>query len=158
MLSRLIRICVPGEVRSAAYTGPGSLLNPTVDSAACAFEMDHGAFPSMSPELTSPMISNATPPALKLVAKPRQKHSGELRSSWIQSRRAILSAAAVILRSATSRRKKVVLNRWPVFIYRETRNVAAVSRMLGHTSLAHTLGYLGVPEDEVFDLARKFDI
>jgi integrase len=45
-----------------------------------------------------------------------------------------------------------------VFVYRETRNVAAVSRMLGHSSLAHTLGYLGVREDEVFDLARKFDI
>jgi integrase len=50
------------------------------------------------------------------------------------------------------RRSKAVL------VYRETRNVAAVSRMLGHSSLAHTLGYLGVREDEVFDLARKFDI
>jgi hypothetical protein len=58
------------------------------------------------------MISNATPPALKLVAKPRQKHSGELRSWWIQSRHAILSTAAVMLRNSTSRCKKVVLNRF----------------------------------------------
>jgi hypothetical protein len=78
MLSRRMMICFNGEVRSGAYTG--SFLNPTVDSAACAFEMDHGAFPLMSPELTRPMISNATPPELKLVAKPKQKHSGELRS------------------------------------------------------------------------------
>lgn len=76
MLCRRIMICVPGEVRSVAYTG--SLVDPAAAGAAFAFEMDHGAFALMSPELKA-MMSNATPPALMLVAKPKQKHSSELR-------------------------------------------------------------------------------
>jgi hypothetical protein len=54
--------------------------------------------------------------------------------------------------------RDIIKEEVPAIVRAMTRNVAAVSRMLGHTSLAHTLGYLGVREDEVFDLARKFDI
>lgn len=45
-----------------------------------------------------------------------------------------------------------------VFLYRETRNAEAIRQMLGHTSLAHTVAYLGVTSDEVSDLAKRFDI
>jgi integrase len=45
-----------------------------------------------------------------------------------------------------------------VYVYRETRNAEAVRQMLGHSSLRHTVAYLGVGAEEVSDLARKFDI
>lgn len=45
-----------------------------------------------------------------------------------------------------------------VHIYRETKNIEAVRKMLGHTSLAHTMQYLGVGDDEVTDLALRFVI
>lgn len=45
-----------------------------------------------------------------------------------------------------------------VFVYRETRNPEVCRQMLGHTSLAHTVAYLGVKEAEVSDLALKFAI
>ena len=46
----------------------------------------------------------------------------------------------------------------PCHVYQHTRNVAGVSRMLGHTSLAHTLGYLAISDNEVADLALRFDV
>jgi integrase len=44
------------------------------------------------------------------------------------------------------------------FIYQHTRNVAAVSHLLGHTSLSNTLNYLGVTDVEVGDLALRFEV
>ena len=46
----------------------------------------------------------------------------------------------------------------PAHIYAHTRNVAAVSKMLGHTNLANTLGYLAITDNEVADLALRFEV
>jgi hypothetical protein len=35
---------------------------------------------------------------------------------------------------------------------------AALRQMLGHTSLAHTVAYLGVKGDDVSAMSRKFEI
>ena len=43
-------------------------------------------------------------------------------------------------------------------VYDRTRNVAAVSKMLGHANLANTLGYLGITDGEVADLALSFEV
>lgn len=43
-------------------------------------------------------------------------------------------------------------------VYAHTRNVAAVSKMLGHSSLANTLGYLAITDSEVADLALRFEV
>lgn len=45
-----------------------------------------------------------------------------------------------------------------VYVYKKTRNIEAVRKMLGHTSLAHTMQYLGVGDEEVADLALQFVI
>jgi integrase len=44
------------------------------------------------------------------------------------------------------------------FIYRETGNIEAIRRLLGHTSIAHTQVYLGVSDKEVSDLAMRYAI
>ena len=46
----------------------------------------------------------------------------------------------------------------PAHVYAHTRNVAAVSKMLGHTNLANTLGYLAITDNEVADLALRFEV
>jgi integrase len=46
----------------------------------------------------------------------------------------------------------------PAHVYVHTRNVAAVSKMLGHTNLANTLGYLAITDNEVADLALRFEV
>ena len=46
----------------------------------------------------------------------------------------------------------------PSHVYQHTRNVAGVSRMLGHTNLANTLGYLAITDNEVADLALRFEV
>ena len=43
-------------------------------------------------------------------------------------------------------------------VYAHTRNVAAVSKMLGHTNLANTLGYLAITDNEVADLALRYEV
>ena len=45
-----------------------------------------------------------------------------------------------------------------VLVYRETNNPELVRQMLGHTSLAHTVAYLGVRGDDVSAMSRRFDI
>jgi site-specific recombinase XerD len=45
-----------------------------------------------------------------------------------------------------------------VLVYRETNNAELVRQMLGHTSLAHTVAYLGVRGEEVSAMSRRFDI
>jgi len=51
----------------------------------------------------------------------------------------------------SSRRSKASI------IYKETKNVEVVRQLLGHSSLAATSAYLGVTQDEVFEVAAKFD-
>ena len=46
----------------------------------------------------------------------------------------------------------------PAHVYAHTRNAAAVSKMLGHTNLANTLGYLAITDNEVADLALRFEV
>lgn len=43
-------------------------------------------------------------------------------------------------------------------IYRETRDIVACARLLGHSSTAHTEAYLGVGRDEALALSRRFEI
>ena len=43
-------------------------------------------------------------------------------------------------------------------IYRETRDIEAVRKLLGHASLAHTAAYLGVGSDEALALAARIDV
>lgn len=45
-----------------------------------------------------------------------------------------------------------------VLVYRETGNPEAVRQMLGHTSLAHTVAYLGVQAADVSAMSRQFEI
>lgn len=45
-----------------------------------------------------------------------------------------------------------------VLIYRETNNPELVRQMLGHTSLSHTVAYLGVKGDDVSAMSRRFEI
>ena len=44
------------------------------------------------------------------------------------------------------------------FVYEETKNLEAVRQMLGHTSLAQTIKYLGVNEKQVADIAAKYEM
>lgn len=44
------------------------------------------------------------------------------------------------------------------FIYEETKNVEICRQMLGHSSLAQTMKYLGVDKKKVADVAMKYDI
>lgn len=43
-------------------------------------------------------------------------------------------------------------------IYRETRNIRAVQLLLGHTSLAHTVRYLGFEIEDALSLSEQHDI
>jgi integrase len=43
-------------------------------------------------------------------------------------------------------------------IYKVTRNLAAVQKLLGHTNLTHTQEYLGVTTDDAIELARQITI
>jgi integrase len=45
-----------------------------------------------------------------------------------------------------------------VLVYRETNNAELVRQMLGHTSLAHTVAYLGVRGEDVSAMSRQFEI
>ncbi len=44
------------------------------------------------------------------------------------------------------------------YIYKETRNLEAVRRVLGHRSLGATSAYLGIDDAEALDVARKFQL
>ncbi len=44
------------------------------------------------------------------------------------------------------------------YIYRETKNLEAVRRVLGHKSLAATSAYLGIDDAMALDVARKFQL
>jgi integrase len=44
------------------------------------------------------------------------------------------------------------------FVYSETKNIALVKEMLGHTSLWHTSKYLGITAEDVARAALKFDL
>ncbi len=44
------------------------------------------------------------------------------------------------------------------YIYRETKNLEAVRRVLGHRSLGATSAYLGVDDAIALDVARKFQL
>jgi integrase len=44
------------------------------------------------------------------------------------------------------------------FIYSETKNVALVGELLGHTSIAHTSKYLGITTEEASKTALKYDL
>lgn len=52
----------------------------------------------------------------------------------------------------STRRTKAAL------LYRETKDIAGVRTLLGHTSLAHTAAYLGVGRDEALALAARIEI
>ena len=43
-----------------------------------------------------------------------------------------------------------------MLVYRETNNAELVRQMLGHTSLAHTVAYLGVKGEDVSAMSRRF--
>jgi integrase len=45
-----------------------------------------------------------------------------------------------------------------VSMYQRTRDIAAVSRVLGHSSLRHTAAYLGVDDDAALALARECEL
>lgn len=44
------------------------------------------------------------------------------------------------------------------YIYRETKNLEAVRRVLGHRSLGATSAYLGIDDAIALDIARKFQL
>lgn len=44
------------------------------------------------------------------------------------------------------------------YIYRETKNLEAVRRVLGHKSLAATSAYLGIDDAMALDVARRFQL
>jgi integrase len=44
------------------------------------------------------------------------------------------------------------------FVYSETKNLAIVKEMLGHSSLAHTSKYLGVTAEDAARAALKYDL
>lgn len=46
----------------------------------------------------------------------------------------------------------------PALIYRETKNLAAIQHLLGHTSVNSTVKYLGVDRDDALDLAKRFEV
>jgi integrase len=46
----------------------------------------------------------------------------------------------------------------PSVIYAKTQNVAAISKMLGHTNTVATMAYLGVTDEDARKLAREFDV
>ena len=43
-----------------------------------------------------------------------------------------------------------------MLVYRETNNAELVRQMLGHTSLAHTVAYLGMKGEDVSAMSRRF--
>ncbi len=45
-----------------------------------------------------------------------------------------------------------------VLVYRETNNAELVRQTLRHTSLAHTVAYLGVKGEDVSAMSRRFEI
>lgn len=45
-----------------------------------------------------------------------------------------------------------------MLVYRETNNTELVRQMLGHTSLAHIVTYLGVKGEDVWAMSRRFEI
>lgn len=46
----------------------------------------------------------------------------------------------------------------PALIYRETGNIRAVQKILGHSSVENTARYLGVEEAEAIEIAKRFEI
>ena len=44
------------------------------------------------------------------------------------------------------------------YIYKQTGNIEAVRQFLGHTSISQTQKYLGVQQEEVKELSRKFSM
>ena len=52
--------------------------------------------------------------------------------------------------------KKLVNEKKPTVIYEKTKNIAAVRRLLGHSSVTATSSYIGVTDNSAMDLARQF--
>ena len=46
----------------------------------------------------------------------------------------------------------------PTLIYNKTKNVDAVRRLLGQSSISHTSAYLGTSDESSLDLARTINI
>jgi hypothetical protein len=45
-----------------------------------------------------------------------------------------------------------------VLLYRETNNAELIRQMLGHTSVAHAVAYLGVRGEDVSAMSWRFEI
>jgi site-specific recombinase XerD len=52
--------------------------------------------------------------------------------------------------------KKLVNEKKPTVIYEKTKNIDAVRRLLGHSSVTATSSYIGVTDNSAMDLARQF--
>ena len=54
--------------------------------------------------------------------------------------------------------KKLVNEKKPTVIYEKTKNIDAVRRLLGHSSVTATSSYIGVTDNSALDLARTINI
>ncbi len=54
--------------------------------------------------------------------------------------------------------KKLVNEKKPTVIYEKTKNIDAVRRLLGHSSVTATSSYIGVTDNSAMDLARTINI
>ena len=52
--------------------------------------------------------------------------------------------------------KKLVNEKKPTVIYEKTKNIDAVRRLLGHSSVTATSSYIGVTDNSALDLARVY--
>ena len=52
--------------------------------------------------------------------------------------------------------KKLVNEKKPTVIYEKTKNIDAVRRLLGHSSVTATSSYIGVTDNSAMDLARTY--
>ena len=52
--------------------------------------------------------------------------------------------------------KKLVNEKKPTVIYEKTKNIDAVRRLLGHSSVTATSSYIGVTDNSAMDLARVY--
>ena len=101
--------------------------------------------------------ANALPPHAPLFYAHRRRHARPLsREAFRHMVKAWADAAGNRDTSRyaghTTRRTLAVL------VYQRTRNVAAVSKLLGHSSLRHTTAYLGVDEAAALAIARECEV
>lgn len=86
-------------------------------------------------------------------ADPHGRHLTEMMLRLLVKRWAAIAERDPAKYSGHSlRRTKAVL------VYRETNNAELVRQMLSHTSLAHTVAYLGVRGEDVSAMSRRFEI